>query len=98
MRGLILGRSRRRIVKDFVAARATSADRAIPYVANDARIFRQLRVYGAIVDDGAGRYHLDARKLGAFRASVRLRAAAIVGVSGVAASVAAAATVFALAE
>ncbi|WP_147453161.1 hypothetical protein [Sphingomonas sp. PP-CE-3A-406] len=98
MRGLILGRSRRRIVKDFVAARATSADRAIPYVANDARIFRQLRVYGAIVDDGVGRYHLDARKLGAFRASVRLRAAAIVGVSGVAASVAAAATVFALAE
>ncbi|WP_156359366.1 hypothetical protein [Sphingomonas sp. Leaf242] len=98
MRGLILGRSRRRIVKDFVAARATSADRAIPYVANDARIFRQLRVYGAIVDDGAGRYHLDARGLGAFRASVRLRAAAIVGVSGVAASVAAAATVFALAE
>ena len=98
MRGLILGRSRRRIVKDFVAARATSADRAIPYVANDARIFRQLRVYGAIVDDGAGRYYLDARKLGAFRASVRLRAAAIVGFSGVAVSVAAAATVFALAE
>ncbi len=98
MRELILGRSRRRIVKDFVAARATSPERAIAYVAKDAGIFRQLCIFGAIVEDGMGRYHLDARKLGAFRAAVRLRAAAIVGVSGVAASAAAAATVFALAE
>lgn len=98
MRGLILGRSRRRIVNDFVVARATSPDHAIAYVAKDAGIFRQLCVFGAIVEDGMGRYHLDARKLDAFRASVRLRAVAIVGVSGVAASAAAAATVFALAE
>ena len=98
MRAFILGRSRRRIVQDFVAAQATSPDRAIAYVPEDARIFRHLRLYSAIVDNGAGRYYLDAHKLGAFRAAVRIRAAAIVGGSGVVASAAAAATVFALAE
>ncbi|MEG3083481.1 hypothetical protein U1707_07495 [Sphingomonas sp. PB2P12] len=98
MWGFILGRSRRRIVQDFVAAQATSPDRAIAYVAKDVRIFRRLRLYGAIVDNGMDRYHLDARKLGAFRGAVRVRAAAIVGISGMVASAAAAATVFALAE
>lgn len=98
MLGLILGRSRRRIINDFVAAGATKADRAIVYDAADARTFRRLCSYGAIVDDGAGRYHLDARKLGAFRSAVRRRAAAIATASGVVASAAAAATVFALAE
>ncbi len=97
MWGLGLGRSRRRIVNDFVAAAATSPDRAILYAAEDARTFRRLCAYGAIVDDGAGRYHLDARKLGAFRGAVRRRTAAI-ATSGVVASAAAAATVFALAE
>ena len=98
MRGYILGRSRRRIVSDFVAAKATAADRAIAYDAQDLRTFRRLCAFGAIVDDGAGRYHLDARKLGAFRGAVRRRAAAIAAASGVVASAAAAATVFVLAE
>ncbi len=98
MIGLILGRSRRRIVNDFVAAKATVPERAIAYDAADARTFRRLCGYGAIVDDGAGRYHLDARKLGAFRGAVRRRAATIATASGVVASAAAAATVFALAE
>ena len=100
--GLALGRSQRRIVKDFVAAKATAADRAI---ACDAATVRRSCGYGAIVDDGAGRYpldtgkhHLDAGKLGAFRGAVRRRAAAIAATSGVVASAASAATVFALAE
>ena len=98
MRGLILGRSRRRIVSDFVAAKATVAERAIAYEAEDAGTFQRLCGYGAIVDNGAGRYHLDAGKLGAFRGAVRRRAATIAATSGVVASAAAAATVFALAE
>ena len=98
MWGLRLGRSRRRIVNDFVAAKATTAARAIAYEAADQRTFRRLCGYGAIVDDGAGRYHLDAGRLGAFRGAVRRRAAAIAATSGVVASAAAAATVFALAE
>lgn len=98
MRNFILGRSRRRIVNDFVAAKATTAGRTIVYVAQDTRTFRRLCGYGAIVDDGAGRYHLDARKLGAFRGAVRRRAAAIAAASGVIASAVAAMTVFALAE
>ena len=93
-----LSRSRRRIVNDFVAAQATMADRAIAYDAADARMFRRLCSYGAIVDDGAGRYHLDADRLGAFRGAVRRRAAAIAATSGVVASAVAAVTVFALAE
>ena len=93
-----LGRSRRRIVNDFVAVKATVAERAIAYEAADVGTFRRLCGYGAIVDDGAGRYHLDAGKLGAFRGAVRRRAAAIAATSGVVASAAAAATVFALAE
>jgi hypothetical protein len=98
MRGLVLGRSRRRIVRDFVAAKATVSGRAIAYQAEDAGMFRRLCGYGAIVEDGAGRYHLDADKLGKFRAAVRRRAAVIATTSGVVASAAAAATVFALAE
>jgi hypothetical protein len=97
MWGLSLGRSRRRIVNDFVAAGATMAERAIAYDV-DARTFRRLCGYGAIVDDGAGRYHLDAGRLSAFRGAVRRRAATIAATSGVVASAAAAATVFALAE
>jgi hypothetical protein len=93
-----LGRSRLRIVRDFVATRATVAERAIAYEAEDARTFRRLCGYGAIVDDGAGRYHLDAGRLGAFRGAVRRRAATIAATSGLVASAAAAATVFALAE
>ncbi len=98
MWGFGRGRSRRRIVRDFVAAKATTAERAIAYDADDARTFRRLCGYGAIVEDGAGRYHLDARRLGAFRGAVRRRGAAIAAASGVIASAAAAATVFALAE
>ena len=98
MRGYSLGRSRRRIVNDFVAAGATTADRAIAYDATDPRTFRRLCSYGAIVEDGAGRYHLNAGKLGAFRSAVRRRAAAIAATSGVVASAAAAATVLMLAE
>jgi hypothetical protein len=93
-----LGRSRLRIVRDFVATRATVAERAIAYEAEDARTFRRLCGYGAIVDDGAGRYHLDAGRLDAFRGAVRRRAATIAATSGLVASAAAAATVFALAE
>ena len=93
-----LGRSRLRIVRDFVATRATVAERAIAYEAEDARTFRRLCGYGAIVDDGAGHYHLDAGRLGAFRGAVRRRAATIAATSGLVASAAAAATVFALAE
>ncbi|MEG3169689.1 hypothetical protein U1737_15965 [Sphingomonas sp. LB3N6] len=98
MWGLRSGRSRRRIVNDFVAAKATTAARAIAYEAADPRTFRRLCGYGAIVDDGAGRYHLDAGRLGAFRGAVRKRAAAIAATSGLVASAAAAATVFVLAE
>lgn len=98
MRGMILGRARRRIVSDFVAANATAPDRAIVYAAKEVRIFRRLCAYGAIVDDGAGRFHLDPRRLGAFRGAVRRRAAAVAAASGVMASAAAAMTVFALAE
>lgn len=98
MRNFILGRSRRRIVNDLVAEKATIAGRAIVYVAQDARTFRRLCGYGAIVDDGAGRYHLNARRLGAFRSAVRRRAAAIAAAAGVIVSVVAAMTVFALAE
>jgi hypothetical protein len=93
-----LGRSRLRIVRDFVATRATVAERAIAYEAEDARTFRRLCGYGAIVDDGAGRYHLDAGRLGAFRGAVHRRAATIAATSGLVASAAAAATVFAFAE
>ncbi len=98
MRGFILGRSRRRIVNDFVAAGATASEQAIAYDAADPRTFRRLCGYGAIVEDGVGRYYLDARRLGAFRSAVRRRAAAIAATSGVVASAAAAMTVFALAE
>ncbi|HXH16461.1 MAG TPA: hypothetical protein VNJ10_10055 [Sphingomonas sp.] len=98
MRGYILGRSRRRIVNDFVAAGATAADRAIAYDAADPRTFRRLCSYGAIVEDGTGRYHLNAGKLGAFRSAVRRRAAAIATSGVVASAAAAAATVLALAE
>jgi hypothetical protein len=98
MRILVLGRARRRIVRDFVAVSATSPERAIVYATEDARTFRLLCDYGAIVDDGAGRYHLDARKLHAFRGAVRRRAAAMAASAGVIASAAAAVTVFALAE
>jgi hypothetical protein len=98
MRILVSGRARRRIVRDFVAVGATSPDRAIVYAAEDARTFRRLCGYGAIVDDGAGRYHLDAQKLHAFRSAVRRRAAAMAASAGVIASAAAAVTVFALAE
>ncbi len=98
MWGLGLGRSRRRIVSDFVAAKATSADRAIVYAAQDVRTFRRLCGFGAIVDDGSARYHLDPGKLGAFRGAVRRRTAAMAATSGVIASAAAAATMFALAE
>jgi len=98
MWGLDLGRSRRRIVNDFVAAKATTAARAIAYGAADRRNFRRLCGYGVIVDDGAGRYHLDAHKLGLFRGAVRRRIAAIVATLGVVASAGVAATVLALAE
>jgi hypothetical protein len=97
MRGLP-GARRRRIVNDFVAARATTSATAIAYDPADSATFRRLRGYGAIVDDGNGRYHLDAARLGAFRGAVRKRAAAVATATGVLASAAAAMTVFALAE
>ncbi|TXC69965.1 hypothetical protein FSB78_02615 [Sphingomonas ginsenosidivorax] len=98
MLGLFRGARRRRIVNDFVAVGATRARSAIPYDPLDAATFRRLRGYGVIVDDGHGRYHLDATRLGLLRGAVRRRAAAVAGATGLLASAAAAMTVFALAE
>ncbi|MEG3165924.1 hypothetical protein U1701_15100 [Sphingomonas sp. PB2P19] len=98
MQGMLIGARRRRIVNDFVAAGATSPATAISYVPAESATFRRLRGYGAIVDDGQGRYHLDVERLGAFRGAVRRRAAAVAGATGLLASAAAAMTVFALAE
>jgi hypothetical protein len=95
---LVFGARRQRIVSDFVAAGATSSATAIAYTPADSTTFRRLRSYGAIVDNGHGRYHLDAARLGAFRGAVRRRAAAVATAAGVFASAAAALTVFALAE
>jgi hypothetical protein len=95
---MLIGARRRRIVNDFVAAGATRPDSAIAYDPADVATFRRLRSYGAIVDDGHGRYHLDADRLGAFRGAVRKRAAAVAATTGVLASAAAAMTVVALAE
>lgn len=95
---MTMGKARRQIVSDFVVAGATVPGRGIAYTAGNARAFRRLLGFGAIVDDGAGRYHLDAGQLGAFRSAVRLRNAAIVATSGVAASAAAALTAFTFAE
>ena len=95
---VLLGARRKRIVNDFVAAGATAAATAIAYHPADSVTFRRLCSYGAIADDGQGRYHLDAARLGAFRGAVRKRAAAVAATTGVLASAAAAMTVFALAE
>ncbi|RZM08920.1 MAG: hypothetical protein EOP68_10555 [Sphingomonas sp.] len=95
---LLIGARRRRIVSDFVAAGATSARTAISYAPTDAATFRRLRGYRVIVDDGQGRYHLDATRLGLLRGAVRRRGAAMAGATGLLASAAAAMTAFALAE
>ncbi len=98
MLGLFSGARRRRIVSDFVSVGATTARSAIPYDPLDTATFRRLCGYRVIVDDGRGRYHLDATRLGLLRGAVRRRAAAIAGATGLVASAAAAMTVFALAE
>ena len=85
---------RQRIVRDFVSAGAVRPETAIDYRPYHPRMFRQLRAFGAIVDHGAGRFHLDAERLTEFRAVLRWRAAAAAG-SGVMASVAALARAFA---
>lgn len=86
---------RQRIVRDFVSAGATSPEAAISYVPTHRRMFRQLRAFGAIVEHGAGRFHLDAERLTEFRAVLRWRTAAAAA-SGVTASVAAVFRAFAL--
>ncbi len=93
-----MGTGSRRIVNDFVAAKATGAERAIAYEAINAQTFRRLCGYGPTVDNGVGPYCLDAGKLGAFRGTVRRRAPTITATSGVVASAVAAATVLALAK
>ena len=67
---------RQMIVRDFVKAGATCADAAIRYAPRHPRLFAQLRAFGAIVEDGAGRCHLDADRLAAFRRTTRRRTAA----------------------
>ncbi|HVF94223.1 MAG TPA: hypothetical protein VM900_07905 [Sphingomonas sp.] len=64
------------IVRDFVKAGATSAAAAIAYQPPEARVFRQLRAFGAIVDAGGARFYLDAERLAAFRRATRRRTAA----------------------
>ena len=93
-----MGTGSRWIVNDFVAAKATGAERAIAYEAINARTSRRLCGYGATVDNGVGPYCLDAGKLGAFRGTVRRRATMITATSGVVVSAVAAVTVFALAK
>lgn len=68
-------RSRKRIVRDFVHARAVTPDRAIAYDPHGelGRLFRQLQHFGAIVEPVAGRFYLDGNRLTAFRRVARRR-------------------------
>lgn len=92
--------ARQRIVSRFVEAGATASDRAIDYRPGDdeAAIFRRLRRCGAVGTAGEGRYWLNAERLHHFRGAHRRRLAAWVASSGIAATVAATAAAFALAE
>lgn len=94
---MAMARARKRIVRDFVAARATSADRAIPYApadrgAADHDMFVRLTRFGAIVEVAPGLYWLDAGRLARFRRAMRRRALAFLAAFG---AVAAAAITFA---
>ena len=92
--------ARQRIVSRFVEAGATSPDRPIAYepAGAEATTFRRLRRCGAVGTAGEGRYWLDAERLHRFRGAHRRRLAAWVASSGIAATVAATAAAFALAE
>ena len=80
--GAAVARARKRIVRDFVKADATSPERAIPYEPDlwpvSHRMFRRMVSFGAIGEPLPGRYYLDAERLDDFRASMRKRAFAMV--------------------
>ena len=92
-------RSRKRIVRDFVHARAVTPDRAIAYDPRGdmRRLFRQLRHYGAIVETDPGRFYLDSARLTIFRHVARRRRLGWLATIGAAAATATA-TVLALTE
>jgi len=92
--------ARQRIVSRFVEAGATSPERPIDYVPgeDEATTFRRLCRSGAVGTAGEGRYWLDAERLHRFRGAHRRRLAAWVASSGIAATIAATAAAFALAE
>lgn len=79
-------RARKRIVRDFVAADATSSDRAMAYDPEDRpvsrRLFRRMVAHGAVQEPAPGRYYLDPDRLDDFRSATRRRALGMVAGTG----------------
>lgn len=80
--------ARQRIVSRLIGAGAITPAAAAPFAPDGIeqhRVFRRLRRFGAIMEDG-GRYWIDTRRLSLYRNAVRRRVALWMATSGVAAT------------
>jgi hypothetical protein len=85
-----VAKARRRIVKHFTQAGATSAAKAIAYNEPDKRlerrIFQRMLAFGAVKRASEGKYWLDEAKLGDFRKESLAKVLTIIAATGFAAA------------
>ncbi|CAN5491323.1 hypothetical protein BH09PSE4_BH09PSE4_23330 [soil metagenome] len=74
---VMVAKARKRIVRHFTQADATTPERAVAFEPGPRRIekrmFRRLLEFGAVVETKPGLFYLDADRLDDFRASLRRR-------------------------